>query len=475
MTDGNSFINKIWYQNLVEKQLELLEIDANNSKRIRCKCKKCGHEAWYDNKHDLVKVNIPCEMCRLLSTLDKTPKGDYVPIRCIPFTNEFGQVTAKVVCSCKRCGYKVATTYEYYMQKKDQILCSKCNTRKENQKIVPKKAAAARKVIEADKTRKIGENPDFTSMYNDKRGFNHKVWINNSTVGKTSHNLKALGVVSSEDLKDSKLKSSIRVFCICESCHRSADYDKSNFDSGKVSCQFCNTADARKFNDKLDSDTERFKGRVYNGLEIKKIYRDSEDKFKCKIKCCTCKEETEQDLYLVTERLVTCSNCMDIMKAGKNSKNAKVSIKCSKCDEIVDLTYRDMYSKDIKTCPYCDNKIEIVHERGLRDSDIQYRNTLKPYLSKGYGLKNVDLMKQLAIFGEAFRNRDGEMRYNCLCLSHNKELILTKEEIEAYEDAHKYCIGDKAKFMSMFKHVNVETTADKKRAEKEIVEETLRK
>lgn len=469
MGRGSEIINTVWYQNLVSKNLELLEVDSRNPKRIKCRCRTCGHEAWYDNKHDLGKMVIPCNMCKIFDELDKTPKGDYVPVKCEPFIDEHGKLTAKVICKCKKCGYVVRVTLDNYKEGKDKVKCKECGTNKSGvKKIQPKKVASAKK--ESTNTR---VNSTRIQMRNDYRDENNFIDTSDSRVGATAGMLKILGRLDIGIYSDSKKDA--KYLCVCNSCHKTADYSSRHLAKSDARCKLCLSASEMEFNDTPEDEIGVYKGLIFNGLKIKKWYRDSDDKYKCIVKCCTCKEETEQDLYLVKSGDVLCKNCMDIGNAYKNAKNPKIVLLCQnpECNGEIVLDYRQFYSNSHARCPECKKELNLIGERGLRDSDMVLRDNLNPYLNKGLKLSKIHGLKQLAVFGEAFKNRDDEMCYNCLCLNHNQEMVLTEKEIDKFN--HQYCTGSKAKFMSMFKYAADEVTPNSKKAEKEIVDSTLRK
>lgn len=467
MNYGKDITNTKWFQELYKKQMSITELNVGGDvKKIRCKCNVCGYETVYNNKHDLAKSETPCEMCKVYKMLDKDNKGDYKPKKCLMYRDSNdGQLKIHVECHCAKCNSVKILSLEDYKLYKDKLKCDKCG-KDQSQKMKPaKRVSSVQKVIEQDKNRKLGETPNYRYMWNDQDGIEERVWINNTDVGRESKNLKVIGAVQK--------RNTLRAFCVCKDCNKTGHYDFSNVRSKKTYCTFCRTPEAKAFHNKTEDSMEDFKGNVYNGMMIKKWYRQDDD-YRCIVKCCSCGEETEQDLYMVKECKVFCNNCISVDNIGKNRNAKKASIICDKCGYVIEnVTYRDLYSGNYshKKCPACKNNIDLTAERGFRDSDIQLRNNLNPYLGKGLNLSRVYGIKQLAVFGEAFKNRDGEICYNCLCMGCNKELVLTQEQIDDFK--HQYCNDDKYKYMTMFKYVADESI--KKGHDKEVMDENLRK
>lgn len=138
-----------------------------------------------------------------------------------------------------------------------------------------------------------------------------------------------------------------------------------------------------------------------------------------------------------------CPLCM------KENKQIDFACACPSCGKYIGKkSVKMIYGKpkdDRIRCSSCGKMLYTDQLMAISDKNNQWMDALNRYNGKNYGFRGIDRQSEVARYCMAYVGRDGKPRYNCYCLKHNQDLILTDEEIERYN--HKYCDCEESKFL----------------------------
>ena len=259
------------------------------------------------------------------------------------------------------------------------------------------------------------------------------------------------------------IQSKNRFICKCSTCGSnliksfSALYEKKT-----ATCEICSLQN-KESNTMTTEELESKIGKVYNNSTIIGV---NEDGFilKCGI------HNKKADYFTVSPldlKLNTnnswCPKCMAEYKL--------IKVSCPNCgEELGQMTAARYFagSNNPVRCKTCGSSVNINEVKYFNDKNREYYNVLSKYEKKELGFKEIDRDSEVAKYCMAYIGTDGNPRYNCYCMKHNQELVLTDAEYEAYSKGrHKYCDIEESKFISM---IPTKTPKVKKTLEKDAIE-----
>lgn len=215
--------------------------------------------------------------------------------------------------------------------------------------------------------------------------------------------------------------------------------------------------------------TKDYTGQVINGMQIieQSIYKGSHI---CKCKCTCCGEKKIDKLALVLDGKILCDNCKDQPYrfecpkcSQKLSRQTQYIGGVLKENNIFRISRAKLYSGDTLRCPTCGNTINLVEEAYKSDLVDTQKILLETLDTEKYGeYEKINQATGLAVSSKlAYIGRDGEVRKNCLCLTHKKAICLTDKQIKDYN--HELCDNNFIKAVPLMKRV--ETKNKKKTGE----------
>lgn len=463
------------------------------SGRVRLQCEICKYTGDYD-RYNVLSAKQPCRMCRHFGkyTFDhvenmKKVKG-YVENnnKVIGWTYRKENEDAMkfplntVVFKCNDCGNTFSIGLSA-LRSWGEVKCPYCNNKSkivENiAKIKPvNKSIDSKKVIkndikdknnEKDEAIKIKQNTQkniLESQLGSSGGYGIKdVKLEDKKdelVGKTFGTLTVLSAIvmksgSGEILKTDKLR------CKCTICGMEEEYNRYKVKNQQVTCKICKKMETKLYKGKNEQ-IRNMVGTVVNGLKITAQKENENGTWVGEYTCLYCKTKDKAALVKLSSKEVFCKTCM----GGTGAK--PVPIYCPECGNKINVNYRMLYGSRLNPekasstiCPRCKHRIDHKVERALLDDQSTFRNVLNSYTKLGLGLNDIDTDSRLAKFGDVFVNRKGEKCYNCYCIEHRQELVLSESEIEEFD--HKQCNCDDVNF---YKLLNMPTKI--KRKEKSI-------
>lgn len=451
--------------------------DNTPSGRIRMKCNICGYIGDYD-KYNIASTKQPCRVCRHFGkyTFDHMEGTQRVVgyiennNKVISWANKKENEDAMklplntVVFKCGDCGKTFGLSLQE-LRSWGEVNCPFCHNKKkvisDRTKIEQKQPVkiapnASKTKIEApvgkiDKSKNLGDRLGKSAQYNIS-GVNIED-TKDELVGNTFGTLKVISAIVVK--RDGNTEKTERVKCKCSICGMEEEYNRYKVKNLQATCKICKKMETKLYKGKNEQ-IRNMVGTITNGLKITGQKQNENGTWIGEYTCLNCKTKDKAALVKLSNKEVLCKKCM----AGTGVK--PIIMYCPNCGNKISVPYRMLYTSEYGTvCPQCKKKLDYKIERALLDDQGTFRNVLNNYTKLGLGLSDISTDSRLAKFGDVFINRKGERCYNCYCIEHRQELVLSESEIEEFD--HKQCNCDNVEF---YKLLNIPTKF--KRKEKSI-------
>lgn len=440
----------------------------SDSRKVGMKCNLCGYYGEYDG-YSVQKSSKPCRLCSHFGkyTIEHIENGKKVPAYIENNNMVIGWVYTKegedaykypkntVRFKCLTCGNVFDITLKD-LRSWGEVKCSRCKNLKrnnniKNKSVEPVKIKSSQEVFNKDTNTKSKVDMPKKDVYNNSYLTNKNLKIEDKKdelVGKKYGTLEVISVYYTID-KNNIRKPSNRIKCRCTICGMEDEYDKYKVKKDST-CKICKQMDTKLYKGKNEQVRDMV-GTVVNRLKILKQTQNENGAWIGEYQCLSCKTKNKAALVKLSNKEVYCSKCMEL--------GAKpVSMECPECGHRMNILYKTLYTSSIKQrCPRCKSLIDLTVERSLIDDSNTFRNVLGKYSKMGLGLTDIQTDTRLAKFGSVFINRKGERCYNCYCIEHRQELVLSESEIEEFN--HKQCNCDNVEF---YKLLNIPTKIKKK-------------
>lgn len=394
-----------------------LLIEENPVKNsVKCRCLYCGDIDTYKVS---MLTNSEVHVCKKCQGNLKIGKIYGETIKLNEFVVLQGRVGAKLRCeSCNRM-----FIHDVNLVKSKDYHCPICSPNKQKEfKDTPKIKPKQQKVIENKRKEKsstlvgniisaqIDEAKDF-SCYKKKGDF--------IEVGKYTRRSKT----------GMSVQPMIKAQCV--KCGQITQFKENNFNENSK----CEKCDKLKESNKNILNNINWIGYTKNNMEVIEVVKDTDGVLKVKTKCLICESENVMPLVsFIYEKEIVCNNCAD----------AKLNMICPLCKKPhISITPRNLYRvREETTYLACNNKkdkvplteIAMQHEMQVKLDTIR-----KKY--KGYTLEQrFEGRGEIATilkFKEGYIGTNGEEYNTCMCLEHNKMMVLNDNEIMQYK--HEYC------------------------------------
>ena len=247
------------------------------------------------------------------------------------------------------------------------------------------------------------------------------------------------------DVSHADLVTKNRFICKCSECGNnlvksfSALYEKKT-----AVCEICALKGTGEY-DLTSDELEGKIGKVYNNSTIVGV---SGSKFimRCGIHNKKVDEFAVDPMDLKFNTVKSwCPKCI------KEYKTIKVT--CPNCGEELGQMSAEKYFRGLNTslkCKSCGESINVNEVKYFNDKNREYFTALSKYNKKNMGFREIDRDSEVAKYCMAYVGTDGNARFNCYCMKHRQELVLTDAEYEMYKRGkHKYCECDESAFISM--------------------------
>lgn len=241
----------------------------------------------------------------------------------------------------------------------------------------------------------------------------YKALISKFTKKYTNHILADVDVV-----KTASGKRVHEVKLICKDCGSVMTVSSSERGKKKCDCQGSKFIRGRMKQSHVNS--------IHNGLIIIKQYDD----FTCDAECLFCHNKIERvSLYDVITNKYCCSCYTIDYEYCQNPE----------CGSPLNFRLQDILSDKRCKCPKCKSDFdtsEVILD--IRNQDIKqtFRRLNSETDSKKLKVKSTTFVQDTEIL---YTGTNGVHYYKCMCMEHNKELILSADEIEDYN--HEKCCG----------------------------------
>lgn len=222
--------------------------------------------------------------------------------------------------------------------------------------------------------------------------------------------------------------------CACSNCHPKKNYKKEEVDR------------ERKNLNNLSNNIDYY-GMIKNNLMcIDHKYHFNEAKIPViNVKCVICKKESEIYLNSFLNNSPFCDNCI----------NWKINTSCPKCHkQEVAITVKDLMIAEFKAestkmnssthCKSCGE--EVTYAALKREFTQLIREEIIKEIYKGYTPTELVTTKtgdEIFKFSDNYVGTNKERYYTCMCLKHNKMMVLTDKEMDTYD--HRYCADTRMK------------------------------
>lgn len=391
---------------------------------VKCRCLYCGDIDTY--KVSMLsngEVHV-CKNCQGNLKIGKT-YGETMKL------NEFvvaqGKVGAKMRCeSCNKL-----FIHSMDLVKSKGYHCPVCG--------LSKVKDGADKVKKSQSNKTEGDFPKIKPRQK-KKAENQDILVGNITSVQTAE-LRDLSTYKKKGdfievdrfMRRSKTGASVQpmVKAQCVKCGQITQFRESQFNE-KSKCEKCNKL---KDGNKNILNNINWIGYTKNNMEIIGVIKDTDGVLKAKTKCLICESENVIPLVsFIYEKEIICNNCAD----------AKLNMICPLCKKPhINITPRNLYRiREETTYIACDNKrdrvplteIAMQHEMQVKLDTIRKRY-------KGYTLEQRfegrGEIASILKFEEGYTGTDEQEYHTCMCLEHNKMMVLTDNEIMQYK--HEYC------------------------------------
>lgn len=453
-------------------------LDKTPSGRVRLQCNICGCIGDYD-RYSVVTSKQPCRVCRHFGkyTFDHIEDGKNIEgytennnkvIRWA-FQKENEDIMKlplnTVVFKCKDCGNIFGASLTE-LRGWGEVKCPTCKNKPNIVNKTKIMAGSDRKIrakIDADKKLESKNDIEKTKNLSDDTAsyFGKNLMIEDKKdelVGKVFGTLEIISVILLK--KGSSISSTNRVKCRCKICGMEEEYDKFKVTHTQTTCKMCKKMETKLYKGKNEKIRDMV-GTVVNGLKITAQKQNENGTWIGEYTCLNCKTKGKAALVKLSTKDVYCKKCME----GSGVK--PMQIYCDECGNKINVPYRILYGTKVAgrqsfaICPRCKHKVDFKIESALLDDQSTFRNVLNSYTKLGLGLSDIDTDSRLAKFGDVFINRKGERCYNCYCIEHRQELVLSESEIDEFN--HKQCNCEDVNF---YKLLNIPTKV--KRTEKSV-------
>ena len=278
-----------------------------------------------------------------------------------------------------------------------------------------------------------------TNMFVPKEGFK----LTPNIVGKTYGTMTVQGVEVNA-LDHNNVPDNGRYICECSACKQTVRMTYSELKRNKK-CELCAFGDKLKANvDKVDLNS--YVGRIVNNCLVKDLSDDGIFTMSCLTHNSKDKNFTVRAYNMVNYRnSVICPAC------NTSDKEMRRYWRCTNCgaENLSVGDAYDIYGAGKFRCKKCKAEIDKSIVNLQADRDAEELNALNKYINKNKGFRGIDADSHVAKFCMAYIGTDGKPRYNCYCLRHKQELLLTEDEYNDYANKHKYCEKEYSKFISM--------------------------
>lgn len=430
------------------------EYDIYSVKKSHRPCRLCSHFGKYTFEHieGGVKVNAYKENNNAVIGWVFTEKGDdfykypknTVRFKCLTCGNVF-DIPLKELRSwgeikCPRC-INISNNVK-----------SKSTVTKPNTKKIPVKENAIPKMTpiskNVEKNNMRASLTNTNQVYMDNKNLKLEVKKDDEFIGKKFGTLEVVSVYYK--LADGIKTRTNKVRCKCSVCGMEDEYDRYKLNANNYGCKICKQMDTKLYKGKNEQ-VRDMTGTVINGLKIIKQVQDKNGVWLGEYQCVHCKNKGKAVLVLLNNKEVFCDKCMEL---GSKA----VGVECPNCGLKFTVPYKTLYKSPItKKCVRCKGDVNLQVERTLMDDASTFRNVLGKYSKMGLGLSDIKTDSRLAKFGSVFINRNGDRCYNCYCIEHRQELVLSESEIEEFN--HKQCTCEDVEF---YKLLNIPVKIKKK-------------
>ena len=444
----------------------------------RVKCSICGFDyIYYKGIDDYVENKAECPICKATKNLKAKADmfGDefFVDVNMtqsmLRDDRDITRMPGFLSVQCRKCGAKLLLDLDKLEKFAKNPSCIKCkhsiNKKVETRQADSKSNSTGKetRVEQGDKADKQQENVEVENKTIKQDRITKKFpW-------ETGKVYNGRLTIDSLDTKQGIAKAH------CIHCGVKIDLHISDIKKrADLVCNNCKTNYGSAFD--LAELSKRYIGRAFNGLEIRRVYEDSDnpDITLCDVQCSNCgKELNKVELGSLINGKAFCIKCGE-QDVGQNfllnkyfscggyfrNKNSRIGQ-----NNIQGLKQKDLYTKDINLCSLCAN------ENTCKDKDkfdcssemvvakynqaVTRRNRLKdisseyPTIYKGNESENQRISKfskeNLLVVREAYVGQDGLSYYFCKCTTHGVELMLNSTEIQLYEC--QKCFSNRNKYM----------------------------
>lgn len=217
-------------------------------------------------------------------------------------------------------------------------------------------------------------------------------------------------------VKTSTGKKVYEVKLICKDCGSVMTVSSSERGKKLCDCQGSKFIRGRLKQNHVDS--------IHNGLIITNQYDD----FTCDVECLFCHNKMEKvPLYDVISNKYCCSCYIIDYEYCQNPD----------CGSPLSFKLQDILSGKKCNCPKCKQEFdssEVILDIRNQDMKQTFRRLNSATDSKKLKVKSTTFVQDSEVL---YTGTDGKHYYKCMCMEHNKELILSADEIENY--SHEKC------------------------------------
>lgn len=402
------------------KAAKLLIVEDPVKNSVKCKCLYCGDVDTYKVS---MLTNSEVHVCKNCQGNLKIGKIYGETIKLNEFVVIQGKVGAKL--RCEKCDKMFI--HDVNIVKSKDYHCPICISNKQVQSVkedinVSKIKSKQPKLEEKKKKEKedvlvgniisaqIDEVRDFSS-YKKKGDF--------IEVGKYSRRSKT----------GMSVQPMVKAQCV--KCGQITQFKESQFNENSK----CEKCDKLKDSNKNILNNINWIGYIKNNMEVIGVIKDTDGVLKAKIKCLICESESIIPLVsFIYEKEIVCNNCAD----------AKLNMICPLCKKPhINITPRNLYKiREETTYLACNNKkdkVALTEVAMQHEMQVKLDSIRKRY--KGYTLEQrFEGRGEIATilkFKEGYIGTNGEEYNTCMCLEHNKMMVLNDNEIMQYK--HEYC------------------------------------